>query len=64
MAGNTPLNHLIEALAGAVIEAQESIEQRQLSNLRRYFDADWRPKSLVVRVPSMSFIHPAVRAAS
>lgn len=53
MAGNTPLNHLIEALAGAVIEAQESIEQRQLSNLRRYFDADWRPKSLAVRVPSM-----------
>jgi hypothetical protein len=53
MASNIPLDDLIEALAGAVIDAQVSIERRQLLNLRRYFDEDWRPKTLQVRVPSM-----------
>lgn len=53
MASNIPLNHLIEAMAGAVIDAQESVERQQLSSLRRYFDENWRPKSLTVRVPSM-----------
>ncbi|MDR3641572.1 MAG: DUF2589 domain-containing protein [Humidesulfovibrio sp.] len=53
MASNIPLNDLIEALAGAVIEAQDNIEQHQISNLLGYFDSDNRPKSLVVRVPSI-----------
>lgn len=53
MASNIPLNDLIEALAGAVIEAQDSVEQHQLKNLTRYFDRDKRPKSLVMRVPSI-----------
>lgn len=53
MASNIQLNDLIEALAGAVIEAQDSIEQHQISNLLGYFDKDNRPKSLVVRVPSI-----------
>ena len=55
MASNIPLNDLIEALAGAVIEAQDNIEQHQISNLLGYFDSQNRPKSLVVRMPS---IHP------
>jgi len=50
---NTPLNNLIEALAGAVIEAQDSVEQHQLQNLMRYFGRDRRPKSLVMRAPSV-----------
>jgi hypothetical protein len=53
MASNIQLHDLIEALAGAVIEAQDSIEQHQISNLLGYFDKDNRPKSLVVRVPSI-----------
>lgn len=53
MASNIPLNNLIEALAGAVIEAQDNIEQHQLNNLMRYFGKDRRPKSLVMRVPSI-----------
>lgn len=50
MAGHIPLNDLIEALAGAVIEAQDNIEQHQISNLLGYFDSQKRPKSLVVRL--------------
>lgn len=52
MASTIPLNDLIEALAGAVIEAQDNIEQHQISNLLGYFDGQNRPKSLVVRMPS------------
>ncbi|ACM21540.1 protein of unknown function DUF2589 [Geotalea daltonii FRC-32] len=52
MASHIPLNDLIEALAGAVIEAQDNIEQHQISNLLGYFDSQKRPKSLVVRLPS------------
>jgi hypothetical protein len=50
---NIPLENLIEALAGAVIDAQDSVEQHQLRNLARYFDGDKRPRSLVMRVPSI-----------
>lgn len=53
MASNIPLNDLIEALAGAVIEAQDNIEQHQISNLLGYFDSNNRPKSLIVRMPSI-----------
>ncbi|MDP2848890.1 MAG: DUF2589 domain-containing protein [Humidesulfovibrio sp.] len=61
MASNIQLNDLIEALAGAVIEAQDSIEQHQISNLLGYFDENNRPKSLVVRLPS---IHPQAEEGS
>ncbi len=54
MASNIPLNDLIEALAGAVIEAQDHIEQHQISNLLGYFDSNNRPRSLVVRLPSIN----------
>jgi hypothetical protein len=53
MSSNIPLDNLIEALAGAVIEAQDNVEQHQLKNLTRYFDKDRRPKSLLMRVPSI-----------
>jgi hypothetical protein len=53
MASNIRLNDLIEALAGAVIEAQDNIERHQISNLRSYFDDQMRPKRLVVRLPSI-----------
>jgi len=53
MASNIQLNDLIEALAGAVIEAQDSIERHQLSNLMGYFDKNNRPRNLEVRLPSI-----------
>lgn len=49
------LDDLIEALAGAIIDAQDQIEQHQLSNLLNYFDSQQRPKSLMIRLPSL---HP------
>lgn len=52
MAGPVSLNSLIEALANAVIEAQDRIEQHQISNIRRYFDSDNRPISVFVKTPS------------
>lgn len=55
MATRLSLNELIEAIAGAVIDAQDRIEQHQVSNLSDYFDEDNRPKSVVIRMPSM---HP------
>ena len=55
MAAQVSLNALIEALANAVIEAQDRIEQHQISNIRRYFDRDNRPVSVFVRMPSL---HP------
>jgi hypothetical protein len=56
MAAQISLNELIEALAGAVIEAQDRIEKHQIDNLRTYFDPKTlRPHVLNVRLPSM---HP------
>lgn len=55
MAGKVSFHALIEALAGAVIEAQDRIEHHQIANLRDYFDDDNRPKSVSIRVPSL---HP------
>lgn len=55
MANPVSLNDLIEALAGAVIDAQDRIEQHQLSNLSNYFDEQNRPKSVLIRLPSQ---HP------
>lgn len=55
MAAQVALKDLIEALAGAIIEAQDRIEQHQIANLSSYFDEDNRPKSVLIRLPS---IHP------
>ena len=56
MTTKTSLNNLIEAIAGAVIDAQDRIEQHQISHLSDYFDEDNRPKSVIIRMPSL---HPA-----
>ncbi|MFC5740926.1 DUF2589 domain-containing protein [Dyella tabacisoli] len=48
----TSLNDLIKALAGAVIEAQDRVTQHQTALLRDYFDADNRPHSVTIRLPS------------
>jgi len=53
VAADTPLPGLIEAMAGAVIDAQDRIERRQMAYLSEYFDEDNRPKSIVIRMPSM-----------
>lgn len=53
MAQPLTLKDLLEALSGAVIGAQDRIEQHQLSNLSGYFDEDNRPHSVLVRVPSL-----------
>lgn len=51
---STPrLEGLIEAMASAVVEAQARIEQAQVAHLGDYFDEDNRPKSVVIRMPSM-----------
>jgi hypothetical protein len=47
------LEGLIEAMAAAVVEAQAHIEQAQVAHLGNYFDEDGRPKSVVIRMPSM-----------
>jgi Protein of unknown function (DUF2589) len=54
MASQISLQELIEGLASAVIEAQDRIEWHQVSNLRRYFDKDLRPESILVRLPSLN----------
>lgn len=61
MASNIRLNDLIEALAGAVIEAQDCIERHQLSNLLEYFDKNKRPKCIEMRLPS---IQPMAKAGA
>ncbi len=54
MAGPISLHDLIETIANAVIEAQNRIEQHQISNLARYFDQDDRPTSVPLRLPNTS----------
>lgn len=58
MAGQVSFHELIEALAGAVIEAQDRIERHQMAHLRDYFDQDNRPKSVTIRMPSL---HPGAQ---
>ncbi|KPC52584.1 DUF2589 domain-containing protein [Amantichitinum ursilacus] len=54
MATPLTLKDLLAALSGAVIGAQDQIEQHQLANLSGYFDEDNRPRSVQVRLPSMT----------
>jgi hypothetical protein len=55
MATRITLKDLLEALASAVIGAQDRIEQHQTASLGSYFDSDNRPKSVLIRLPSL---HP------
>ena len=52
MAGLT-LHDLIEALSNAVIQAQDRVEKSQIRNIRQFFDQDYRPLSVRLRVPSI-----------
>ena len=57
---NVSLDDLIEAIAAAVITAQDRIEKHQIKNLSNYFERDSenpelvRPISFVVALPSMT----------
>ncbi|HVJ33367.1 MAG TPA: DUF2589 domain-containing protein [Terriglobia bacterium] len=51
---NLSLSHLIQSIAGAVVEAQDRIHRFQISSVRQYFDTDNRPVSVDVRLPSLS----------
>ena len=55
MADRASLENLIEGLAGAVVEAQNRIEQRQIEIFQSFFDRDSRPVKFDVLVPSL---HP------
>ena len=55
MSGKVTFHTLIKGLAGAVIEAQDSIEKHQIANLRTYFDPYNRPICVDIRLPSQ---HP------
>ena len=55
MADRASLENLIEGLAGAVVEAQNRIETRQIDHFRSFFDRDKRPEAFDIRVPSL---HP------
>jgi len=55
MADRASLENLIEGLAGAVVEAQDRIEQRQIEIFESFFNKYGRPKKFDVRVPSL---HP------
>lgn len=55
MATSITLKDLLEALASAVIGAQDRIERHQIAALGSYFDSDNRPKSVLMRLPSL---HP------
>jgi len=48
---NLGLHHLIQAIAGAVAEAQDKIHRFQISTVRQYFDENNRPVSVDVRLP-------------
>jgi hypothetical protein len=58
MATSITLRDLLEALASAVIGAQDRIEQHQIATLGGYFDSDNRPKSVLMRLPSL---HPGAK---
>jgi len=54
MADRASLENLIEGLAGAVVEAQDRIEQRQIQIFREFFDKETvRPKTFDILVPSL-----------
>jgi hypothetical protein len=55
MADQVSLEHLIEGLASAVVEAQRRIESLQIQNFKNFFDKDNRPEKIDILVPSL---HP------
>lgn len=53
MTAKVTFHTLIKGLAGAVIEAQDSIEKHQIANLRTYFTKENRPRYVDIILPSM-----------
>jgi hypothetical protein len=53
------LHDLISALSGAVVQAQDTVEQHQLDLLGRYFDKQGRPDCLQIMVPKMGLSESA-----
>jgi len=53
LATNITLDDLVEAIANAVIRAQDKVERHQTSLLRTYFDGDGRPLPVRLRVQSL-----------
>jgi hypothetical protein len=53
LATNITLDDLVEAIANAVVRAQDQVERHQTSLLRAYFDGDGRPLSVKLRVQSL-----------
>tara|TARA_R110002167_G_scaffold96911_3_gene256312 strand:+ start:31 stop:582 length:552 start_codon:yes stop_codon:yes gene_type:complete len=53
LANGVTLHDLIEALANAVIEAQDRIERHQTANISRYFTERGRPIGVDIVVPSI-----------
>jgi hypothetical protein len=54
MAAAVSLHDIIEAMASAVVEAQNRIEKHQIASLARFFDADNKPLSVDLQLPNMS----------
>ncbi len=54
MADGVTLHDLIEAIANAVIGAQDKVERYQISNIRRFFDDNNRPVGVEVTLPKMA----------
>lgn len=48
------LHHLIQAIAGAVAEAQDKIHKFQLKTVGDYFDENFRPRSVPIVLPNLS----------
>jgi hypothetical protein len=53
MADRASLENLIEGLAGAVVEAQNRIEQRQIEIFESFFNKHGRPEKYDIWVPSL-----------
>jgi len=48
------LQDLIQAIAGAIVKAQEQVQRFQVATVQEYFDENDRPRSVDVRLPSLS----------
>ena len=48
-----PLPALVDAIAGAVVDAQDQIQRAQVASLASFFDREGRPAVLTLRLPSL-----------
>ena len=56
MAKSVSLHELIEAIAGAVISAQDLIEKNQTTKVRQYFHENNRPVCVNIRLPNINYV--------